>query len=462
MAGLILTTRRYILDTNVLMHNPTSLFNFQEHDVYIPYEVLGELGKFKKGNAEINVNAREAIRTINRLIGGGFPEDGIPLEVDGKPVGGRLHFLLPEDEKDIGLEDRVEENYVDTVLIKRAKRLHEQNPEDETILVTQDTGFRIRVGALRIPNLKAEDYLHDKVDFNLHKFFESTQEYYVDQAVMAAVHHHGMKGTMVPEMLRGSLEDNQYLILRHGTSQSYLVQHRKGQLYPLREPNIGKIKPRNQSQRFLLDACFNPDITIVSALGKAGTGKTLLTLAAALHQVMYEESKRYVKVIVFRPTKEIGESLGYLPGDVHDKIGPYFRAIDTAIEVIFGGNLKYHVKPEQSDHYIKVAEEMKRHLEKMPINFARGDTYHRSFIIVDEAQNLTKQELKTLGTRMGEGSKMVVTGDPFQIDNPYLDEKNNGLTAMTHSLKGKVPEFAYIILEKGERSREADIFADYL
>ncbi|HLB34536.1 MAG TPA: PIN domain-containing protein, partial [Chthoniobacterales bacterium] len=143
------------------MHNPTSLFNFQEHDVYIPYEVLGELGKFKKGNAEINVNAREAIRTINRLIGGGFPEDGIPLEVDGKPVGGRLHFLLPEDEKDIGLEDRVEENYVDTVLIKRAKRLHEQNPEDETILVTQDTGFRIRVGALRIPNLKAEDYLHD-------------------------------------------------------------------------------------------------------------------------------------------------------------------------------------------------------------------------------------------------------------------------------------------------------------
>ncbi len=454
--------KRFIIDTNVLMHDPASLFNFEEHDIYIPMEVLGELDKFKKGNADINVNAREVIRTIKRLTEKELPKEGIPLEVDGKSTEGKLHFLLPEDERDLGLEGRVEETYVDTVILKRAKRLNEQNPEDETILVTQDFNLQIRVRALRIRNLQAQDYLHDKVDFDLHKFFESRPEHHVDSAVIAAVYQQGMKGTMVPETLRGSLEDNQYLILRNGTSQSALVQHRKGQLYALREPNVGRIKPRNHSQRFLLDACFNPDLTIVSALGKAGTGKTLLTLAAALYQVMYEDNKRYDKVIVFRPTREIGESLGYLPGDVHEKISPYFRAIDTAIEVLFGGSLKDHIKLGQGDHYVKIAEEMKKHVEKMPINFARGDTYHRSFIIVDEAQNLTKQELKVLGTRMGDGSKMVVTGDPFQIDDPYLDEKNNGLTAMTHGLKGRVPEFAYIILDKGERSREADIFADYL
>ena len=453
--------KKFILDTNVLMHDPAALFSFDEHDVYIPLEVIGELDKFKKGNADINVNAREVTRTIERMTRDGIPEQGVQLEYAGKPLG-KLFFLLPEDQKEIGLEDRVDETYVDTVILKKAQKLNKQYPDIQTILVTKDGNLTVRTRALNLPNLKAEDYLHDKVDFDLHAFFESTRKYDVGAAVINALYNRQQEGVMVPEELSGRLEENQYLVLKSGSgSQSSLVQHRKGQLYALKEPSIGKIKPRNHSQRFLLDACLNTDLTIISALGKAGTGKTLLTLAAALHQVIHEESRKYDKIIIFRPTREVGETLGYLPGNVDEKIGPYFRAINTAVEIIMGGNMKDHVKPEQADHFMKVEEMMKKYVEKMPINYARGDTYHRCFIIVDEAQNLTKHELKVLGTRMGNGSKMVVTGDPFQIDNPYLDEKNNGLTAMTHRLKGKVPEFAYIILDKGERSREAKIFSNY-
>jgi|SRR3989344_350913 len=448
--------KNFILDTNVLMHDPAALFSFDEHDVYIPLEVIGELDKFKKGPADINVHAREVTRTIERMTEAGIPQEGIPLENDGKETGGRLYILLPENQNNVGLEDRVEDTYVDTIILKRAKKLSKERPESETTLVTKDLNLRIRARAI---GLQADDYLHDKVAFDLHAFFNSTREYNVDPAIINAVYHSSQQGIMVPESLRG-LEQNQYLALRNG-SQSCLVQHRKGQLYKIKEANLGKIKPRNQSQHFLLDACLNPDLTIVSALGKAGTGKTLLTLAAALYQVMDPENQRYEKVIVFRPTIEAGETLGFLPGSVDEKIGPYFRAIDTAAGIIFGGSLQDHIKPEKTDHYVKVSEQMKKYVEKMSIHYARGDTFHRSFIIVDEAQNLTQQQLKMLGTRMGSGSKMVITGDPFQIDNSFLDEKNNGLTAMTHRLRGQVPEFAYIILDKGERSREASIFADY-
>lgn len=456
--------KRYVLDANVLMHDPASLFSFEDNDVYIPLEVIGELDKFKKGNTDINVNAREVIRTIERMTRDGLPPGGIQLEEGGGL--GKLHFLLPEEHDDIGLEDRVDDTYVDTIVLKRVKKLSEQDPETQTVLVTKDGGLTIRTRALDLPNLKAEDYLHDKVTFNLRDFFENRElEYFVDPTTIDALHRQDRR-VMVPGELSGKLEENQYLVLRNGESQSCLVQHRKGQLYLLKKQRVGNIQPRNHSQHFLLDACFNPDLTIVSALGKAGTGKTLLTLAAALNQVM-GENKKYEKVIVFRPITQVGKELGFLPGDLDDKIQPYFRAIDTAMEVICRDSdsisaLKERFRPEQSNAYVQRVQEMAKYLEKRPITFERGDTYHHAFIIVDEAQNLTPRELKMLGTRMGEGSKMVVTGDPFQIDNPYLDERNNGLTTITHRFRGRMPEFAYVILDKGERSREADIFADYL
>jgi PhoH-like ATPase len=423
--------KKYVLDTNVLLHDPDSIFNFEKNEVYLPIEVIMELDKFKKGRDEINFNARAVTRQIEKLTGDGIPEGGIDLK-----NGGKLHFLTPSS----SLEEKIMgTGYADDSILERTKQLS-QNGED-AILVSMDLNIRIRA---KIAGLKAEEYTHEKSSIDLRTFFEGQVTHKAGTQLINALYK--SDGIPAPDDLAEKLENNQYFILQNGESQSCLVQYRNGKLIPIKEMEIEGIKPRNSSQRFLLHACLDPKITIVSGLGKAGTGKTLLTLAAGLYQVRKD---LYSKVLVFRPTREVGESLGFLPGDIHDKIGPYFRAIDTAIDVIYGANAVRDTR---------VGER----IEKMPINFARGDTYHRSFIIVDEAQNLTAREIKLLGTRVGDGSKIVMTGDPFQVDQPYLDEMSNGLTVSTHRLRHEVPEFAYVILDKGERSRVAELFADYL
>ncbi len=451
--------KHYLLDTNVLLHDPAALFQFQENDVYLPLEVVVELDRFKKGSDEINVNAREVIRNLEELTKEGIPSEGISLE-----RGGKLFFLLPPEQKkrkkrtasEQGLFERVDrgvsilENklgYADDRILAWAKTLAQDDPKTYTCLVTKDLNLRLRA---RILGMHAEDYRHDKAAIDLHALFGREREIVVVKDLIDTIYQQREKGVEAPPELRKCLDHNQYIVLR-GESRSALVKYVQEKLVAIRDLSSGieGIKPRNYSQRFLFDACLDQNFTILTALGKAGTGKTVVTLAAALHQVMKGNDRRYDKVVVFRPILETGKELGYLPGEVEDKIAPHFGPIKTALRIILGDA---GVEYQGLDDYI----------EYRPINFVRGDTLHKSFIVVDEAQNFTHRELKLIGTRMGEGSKIVFLGDPFQIDNPYLDEKSNGLTVITDRLRNKAPEFTYVLLEKVERSRVAEIFANYV
>lgn len=451
-------TKRYILDTNVLLHDPGALLNFKENEIYLPLEVIVELDKFKRGSDEKNVHARQAIREIERLTVDGITEEGVEL-----PSEGRLFFLqtvqketdyqndfqsnvirMIEDGKRI-IESKL--GYADDRILDKAKDLAEKEPQATTCIVSKDINLRIRARAM---GLLAADYLHDKAAIDLHAFFKQDPEFFVAKELIDEIFSQKKSDvTKLPQEYQESLQHNQYLILKYD-STSALVKHRNGTLIRLPERRaIEGIKPRNYSQRFLFDACLDPQTTIVSALGKAGTGKTLLALAAGIHQVIERADKRYEKIIVFRPILETGRELGYLPGEVEDKIGPYFAPIETALEVI-------------GDDAMRSYSNRGEFIEYKPINYVRGDTFHDSFIIVDEAQNYTRKELKLIGSRMGVNSKIVMIGDPFQIDNPYLDEKSNALTVITDRFRHEINEFAYVILDKVERSREAEIFADYL
>lgn len=449
--------KRYLLDTSVLLHDPESLFSFEDNDIYIPLEVITELDMFKHGTEERNVNAREVHRKLEELMRGGIPKEGILLGKGGKERGGkeekegkeedcgRLYFNLPGAEEKSILERG---NDADPILIHWAQELLRQDHNTPVSIVAKDLNLRLRA---RILGAKAEDYLFDRVDIDLNEFFKRKLEFIVEASLIDGLHE-SRQEIASPEELSAQLEENQYLILKQG-QKSAIARYRSGTLKKIGEKRpIEGIKPKNLEQHFLMDACLNPEVTIISALGRAGTGKTIITLAAALSQVLKDskEDQRYNKIVVIRPILETGKELGYLPGEVEEKISPHFQPIEHVLEIILGPHARDYPGREET-------------IEYKPINFVRGDTIYKSFIIVDEAQNFTRKELKLIGTRMGEGSKIVFLGDPFQIDHPYLDEKSNGLTVTTDILRRKkLPHFAYTILQKVERSKEAGIFAEYL
>ncbi len=455
--------KRYILDTSVLLHDPAALYNFQEHEVYLLREVTEELDRFKRGTDEKNVHARQVARTLEDLTKEGIPANGIELGEDK----GKLYFLQDDlirrklktrspilSTLSEGLEQllQIAHNnfgYNDDIILRRAEKLQQDSAENSVILVSKDITLRIRARTL---GLQAEDYRYDKAAIDLNAFFKKGNDM-VEVPKELIDQLHTKNKADVPdyfgEIIQHEITENQYFTLRYG-SQSVFVRYHHKELHKLRDSKkVEGITPRNNGQRFLLDACLDSEIGIVSALGKAGTGKTIIALAAGIHQATKGAEKRYDKVIVFRPMMQAGKELGFLPGDLDDKIGPYFKPIDTALKVILG---------DAAADYAKYSD----FIECMPINFARGDTIHNSYIIIDEAQNFTAKELKLIGSRAGMNSKLVIVGDPFQSDNPYLDEKSNGLTVLTDRFRGKVPEFAYVILDKGERSKIAGIFADYL
>ncbi len=440
-----MSKKRYVIDTSVLLHDPTALFNFKDNDIYIPLAVIAELDKFKKGNEEINANAREVIRAIEHLTTSGVHSEGIDLG-----QGGKLFFHLPNakpEERSLEkLMQQMKEPFADPVLLQYASFLQNQDSTIATSIVTKDTVVRILA---REQQIAAEDYLHDKAKLDLHAFFKQEQLYDVAPKIIDELYQQGVVD--VPADF-GKIELNQYLVLR-STQQSVLAKYRKGKFQRIKEIKaVEKIRPQNYGQQFLLDACLDQDLTIVAALGKAGTGKTVVSLAAGLYQVMEEEgasTKKYDKVVVIRPTLELGQQLGYLPGMEEEKIAPHFRPINTAMHIILGKTAVDYVGREEW-------------IECMPINFVSGDTFHNTYVLVDEAQNFSRKEMKMIGTRLGSGSKLVIVGDPFQVHNPYLDEKDNGLTVVTDRLRGKAKEFAYVILDKGVRSPEAEIFADLL
>lgn len=442
--------KNFVLDTNVMLHDFSCLFNFQENDIYIPITALVELDKFKKGSEQINYNAREFVRELDVLTASDdFSEKGASL---GEGKG--MLYVLAGSEYHKKVASSFPERIPDHRILSCAMTVSERHPEMVTILVTKDINMRMKARSLGI---KVEDYNKDKVkDVNV---FEKAQDTYtgIDAALIDRLYAEGT-GISFNEFAATCPQVNLYAnacFILESERNSVLVRYNpffdairkveKG------TPNYG-IQARNTEQKFALEVLNDPDIKLVGITGKAGTGKTLLALAAALKQ-----SKRYKQILLARPIVALAnKDIGFLPGTQKDKVSPYMQPLFDNLNVIKS-------QFPQNSMEARNIDEMQKNNQLVieALAFIRGRSLAETICIVDEAQNLTPHEIKTIITRTGEGTKMIFTGDVQQIDSPYLDMQSNGLAYMVDKMKGQ-HLFAHINLIKGERSELAELAADLL
>lgn len=434
----------FVLDTSVLLHDYDAIMHFEKHDVAIPITVLEELDKFKIGNDTKNFSAREVIRFIDKLSSSGGLQQWISL---GK-AHGSFKVLLDTNPKTIDAEAIYGSGKNDHKIINSVLALKEQEKTKEVILVTKDINLRIKAKALGI---LAEDYETGKVHSEqLEENSSSTVEGIDSDAIKQLF----LKGVIEEQGILGNKKvANGFYILKNGKSSSLAYYDPLlDTLNRVEKEYTSGIKPKNAEQAFAINALMNNNIKLVALQGVAGTGKTLLALAAAL-----EQHKLFQQIILARPLVPLSnKEIGFLPGDAKDKIGPYMEPLWDNLKFIksqFGENEKKH------KHIVEM-EEAGRILIT-PLAFIRGRSLSNILFIVDEAQNLTPHEVKTIITRAGEGTKIVFTGDVHQIDTPYLDENSNGLAYLIDRLKGQ-NLFAHVRLEKGERSELANLANDLL
>ena len=442
------TPKTFVLDTNVILHDATSINQFQENDVVIPLTVIEELDHFKRGSQVINLNAREFARTLDSITGSALFNGGISMgRGRGKLRIAILKGLAPAI-KDV-FKDDTPDHRVLSVAYEWQAKLKEKS---QVILVTKDVNLRMKAKALGII---AEDYTTDRV--------KSIEELYSGKGIIENADDDLLVRLFQPpyavpakpfiKKLNGEALPNKYYILRN-INRSVLAQldQNKEQVIKVDKTNVYGINPRNAEQTFAVNALINPEIRLVSMTGKAGTGKTLLALACALHV-----KKSYRQIFIARPIVPLSnKDIGYLPGDVESKLAPYMQPLWDNLKVIqdqFPESDKQH---QAIDSMIK---DQKLVIE--PLSYIRGRSLQRIFFIVDEAQNLTPHEIKTIITRAGEGAKIVFTGDIFQIDHPYLDGQSNGLSYLIDKFKGQ-KLYAHINLEKGERSELAELASNLL
>lgn len=434
----------FVLDTSVLLHDYSAINNFEKNDVAIPITVLEELDKFKVGNDTKNFSAREVIRFIDKISGTNSLREWIPL---GKGKG-NFHVALNKAIGEYDAEKVYAEGKNDHKIINAALYLQENNTGTHVILVTKDINLRIKAKAL---GLTAEDYETGKVDnqtldkISLISVSNVDSEVIRDLFTKGRVDENGILGTQKIA--------NGYYILKNGKSSSLAYYNPFLDIIERVEKNYTYgIKPKNAEQAFAINALMNPEIKLVVLQGVAGTGKTLLALASAL-----EQSSSFHQIILARPIIPLSNrDIGFLPGDANDKISPYMEPLWDNLKYIlnqFGENEKKH----------KAILEMQQQGKIMitPLAFIRGRSLSNIIFIVDEAQNLTPHEVKTIITRAGEGTKIIFTGDVHQIDTPYLDENSNGLAYLIDRVKGQ-KLFAHIKLEKGERSELANLANELL
>ena len=467
-------TKLFVLDTNVLMHDPTSMFRFEEHDLFIPMKTLEELDDNKKGMSEVARNARQASRMLDEIVSG--VEDGIAAGIDLKEssrdlANGRL--FLQTEAMDGELPASLPTTRGDNQILAVVMFLHHKFAKRPVILVSKDINMRIKARAL---GLEAQDYFNDKV-------LEDTDLLYTGSLALPEdfweTHGQNMKswkqesktlyqiqGPLVPDLLV-----NQFVYLDTDKERPFLanVRERDGKTavlstlvdYSHHKNAVWGITARNREQNFALNLLMDPNIDFVTLLGQAGTGKTLLTLAAALTQVL--DKKLYSEIIMTRVTVPVGEDIGFLPGTEEEKMGPWMGALEDNLEVLnktddsagewgrYGGDWGRAATMDLIRSRIKVKS----------LNFMRGRTFINKFLIIDEAQNLTPKQMKTLITRAGPGTKVVCLGNISQIDTPYLTEGSSGLTYVVDRFKGWAHS-GHITLQRGERSRLADHAAEVL
>jgi PhoH-like ATPase len=438
-------SKLFVLDTNVVLHDCHCIRNFADNDVAVPITVLEELDGFKRGNEDIHFQAREFLRQLDALTGDVLSAAGSPLG----PELGSIRVILGGRHDD-RLAEAFLQNTPDHRILGTALALRDQWAPRPVILVSKDTNLRMKAKSFGLP---AQDYTSDKVE-SFDKLY--TGKRVIDNAPAEAIARFYADTGVVPAAELGFIERplaHENFILRDG-SRSVLATYRPGDKSFVRveKPTAYGISPRNAEQSFALRALLNDDIKLVTLAGTAGTGKTLLALAAAL-----EMRQRYRQILLARPVVPLSNrDLGFLPGDISEKLDPYMQPLYDNLTVI-----RHQLGDETTaaQQIVKMRESEK--LLVTPLAYIRGRSLQRIFFIVDEAQNLTPHEVKTIITRAGEGTKIVFTGDIRQIDQPYLDSLSNGLSYLINRMMGQ-SIYAHVTLEKGERSALADLASELL
>ena len=437
-------TKIFVLDTNVILHDHTCIYQFKDNDIIVPITVLEELDKFKKGNDQINFQAREFVRILDDIVGEKLFNGGVTL-------GAELGKLIIATGKPFSetMRQSFKEDIPDHRILAVADYFTKENPKRITILVSKDINLRMKAKSLGI---LSEDYQNDKIkDPQVFEKSITDVDGFSDQLI--EVLYNDGSFPVAEANLATPPVANEYYILK-GNKSSVLARfdNNSKRVVRVEKRTAYGIKPRNAEQTFSLNSLLNPDIRLVSLTGKAGTGKTLLALAAAL-----EQHKQYEQILLARPIVALSnKDLGYLPGDASEKISPYMQPLFDNLTVI-----KHAFNPRSSE-YQKIEELLKEErLIITPLAYIRGRSLSNAYFIVDEAQNLTPHEIKTIITRAGEGTKMIFTGDLQQIDSPYLDMKSNGLAYMTDKMR-KQELFSHVNLVKGERSYLAELASDLL
>jgi PhoH-like ATPase len=431
----------FVLDTNVILHDATCIHHFEDNEVVIPISVLEELDQFKRGNEQIHFNARDFLRSLDDLSTGS--DDSELKEGDGKIRVVVNHNWHPD------VEASFQDDCPDHRIINCAYKLHIDNPDREIILVTKDTNMRLKSRSL---GLSAEDYSRDSIEDVSQVYTGSRLIEDVDSKEIDVLYaSYGVDGGEINCVTDPMANEN--FILRNG-QKSILATFDPfdNKVVRVDKPSSYGIKPRNAEQSFALHMLMDNRIQLVTLSGKAGTGKTLLALAAAL-----ELRSEYRQIFLARPIVPLSNrDLGFLPGDIQSKLDPYMQPLFDNLSVI------RHQFKSNDKRSIKINELLEQNkLLITPLAYIRGRSLQKAFFIVDEAQNLTPHEVKTVITRAGEGTKVIFTGDIHQIDHPYLDKRSNGLTYLISRMKGQ-DVFAHITLEKGERSELAELASNLL
>ena len=439
--------KNYVLDTNVMLHDPRALFLFKDNNVIIPIYVVEEIDKFKRDLSELGRNARQVSRDLDafREEGGSLTE-GVPLE-----EGGTLRVMFTEKELP---RQFLNTHLVDNRILALATDVKEREPQVPLVFVTKDINLRIRADALGLP---VEDYETDKIENA--EIYMGVREVDVSKADIDSFYAHGE--LLLADAAAKGICPNEFALLKDTEALNHTALSKfnaaKGKFVPLlkslKEGAWG-LRPRNKEQSFALDLLINDEIKLVTIVGKAGTGKTLLAIAAGLQKTMEEQV--FQKMLVSRPVFPLGKDIGYLPGTVEDKLNPWMQPIYDNVEFLMGLS---RADKKAGRSYRELVDLGLVAIE--PLTYIRGRSIPNQYIIVDEAQNLTPHEVKTIITRVGDNTKIVLTGDPYQIDNPYVDATNNGLVHVVNKFKNERLA-GHITLTKGERSALAELASNLL
>jgi len=436
--------KNYVLDTNVVLHDPAAIFSFEDNEVIIPIYVIEEIDTFKRDLSELGRNARQISRNLDELRKKGSLCDGVTLPGGGRLVVRFTKYRIPDE---LSHKHDTDNRILAVALDVR------DNDKKPTVFVTKDTSLRIRADAL---HLATEDYEADKVDFD--SIYSGVRDVTVPKEAIDGFYAAGELA--LPAGVE-PLAPSEFVLLRDETNPSHTALGKnnpaRGRVVPIirtLQNGVWGIRARNKEQSFALDLLLNDDIRLVTIVGRAGTGKTLLAIAAGLHKTMEEQV--YTRLLVSRPIFPLGRDIGYLPGSVEEKLNPWMQPIFDNVEFLMGLS---HKDKKSGRSYTELLDLGVIAIE--PLTYIRGRSIPGQYIIVDEAQNLTPHEVKTIVTRVGDNTKIILTGDPYQIDNPYVDATNNGLIHTVNKFRGEKLA-GHITLAKGERSELAELAANVL